>query len=823
MSDNEKKPNATLIKKREETKDPAQQPSQEVKRRKVVVVKKSRRDGEGSGDEAGRPSAVKRTEREGKVTSLDSMGRTRVHARAGNLATGTPVKTERTSSSPGGERRPYHGGSTGGERRPYHGNSNNSQGGERRPYNNSGSAHGERRPFHGGGSSGPGGERRPYHGSNGPRPGGNGPTLDLPVVEGKSVKKVFKAKKTYQKEQPDFAEKAYNAKRKQAVILNPIPDSIDIMESITVAELARKMNLKASALIGKLMGMGMMVTMNQQIDAETAEILAAEYKCKVHVVSLYDETVIESETVNEGELLPRPPIVTIMGHVDHGKTKTLDAIRSTNVVAGEHGGITQHIGAYSITTAGGNKITFLDTPGHEAFTMMRSRGAKITDIVVLVVSAAEGIMAQTVEAIDHARAAGVPIIVAVNKMDLPDANMDRVKQQLSDYNLIPEDWGGQTLYVPISALRNEGIDKLVEAILLQAEIMELKASYKGRAEGSVIEARIDQGRGIAATVLIQRGHLKVGDPFVAGIDFGKVRALYNDAGQRIKEAGPGDPVEITGFNEGAPEAGDPFQVTADDKTASQVSAKRRELRKMEGAKNTKKVTLSNLYDTIAEGGLHELRVIIKGDVHGSVEALKQALEKLSNNEIKLVVLRAAAGAIVEQDVTLASASSAIVIGFQVRPTTKAQAVADAEKVEIRKYNLIYEAVEDITLAMEGLLSPELKEEVTGSAEIRKIFSASKIGLIAGCMVTKGFITRKSNIHVIRDNVVLATAKISGLKRVNDDVKEVREGFECGITLDGFENIKEGDILEAFDVKEIKRKLDSVKKQSAVTTESNSRK
>ncbi|MCL2521217.1 MAG: translation initiation factor IF-2, partial [Spirochaetaceae bacterium] len=776
MSD-EKKVNARLIKKQDNgaNEQPLQDKtaSGEAKpKRKVVVVKKVRKpevkerggDGKDKATEAG--SAV-------KVATLES--KPRVVARAGNLAGGLPLKNERPANPerrgnftrpdnrerPAGSR-PYNNSSAGGsgERRfP------SSSAGAGSSYNNNRSSGGYNRPT--------GAGTRPNSSGGAPRFGGQGggrfnnnsaaPTV-LPEAVKRTGAKVFKGKKNTPKEQYD-SEKAYQFnKRKAQAAINPIPDSIDIMEQITVAELARKMNLKASVLIAKLMTMGMMVTMNQQIDAETAEILATEYNCKVKVISLYDEVVIASEEISEEAIKQRPPIVTIMGHVDHGKTKTLDAIRSSNVVAGEHGGITQHIGAYAITTASGQKVTFLDTPGHEAFTMMRARGAKVTDIVVLVVSATEGIMAQTLEAIDHAKAAEVPIIVAVNKMDLPNANPDRIKQQLSDYGLIAEDWGGQTMFVPISAYTQEGIDKLIEAILLQAEVMELKASFSGRAEGTVIEARIDQGRGIAATVLISRGELKIGDPFVAGVDFGKVRAIYNDGGEKIKIAYPGDPVEITGFSEGAPEAGDPFQVTIDERTASSISAKRRDLRRMEGAKSSRKVTLSNLYDTIAEGDLRELRVVIKGDVHGSVEALKQALEKLSNSEIKLVVLRAAAGAIVEQDITLASASNAIVIGFQVRPTTKAQAVADAEKVEIRKYTLIYEAVEDITLAMEGMLSPELREEVTGTAEIRKVFSSSKIGLIAGCMVTKGFITRKSNIHVIRDNVVIAAVKVLGLKR-----------------------------------------------------------
>ncbi len=621
------------------------------------------------------------------------------------------------------------------------------------------------------------------------------------------VKKNFKGKKNYTptRQQID-AEKAFHQKRKLHLSTQAVPSTISIMGNITVADLAKKMNLKASELIGKLMGMGVMVTINQQIDSDTATILASEYRCEVKVVSLYDETVLEMRADAPEELLPRTPIVTIMGHVDHGKTKTLDAIRRSNVAQGEAGAITQHIGAYAVTTAGGKRITFLDTPGHEAFSAMRARGASVTDIVVLVVSGTEGLMAQTKEAINQAQEAGAPIIVAVNKMDLPDASLERVQQQLSDYNLVAENWGGTTMFVPISALRGDGIDALLEAILLQAEIMELTTNPNRAAEGSVIEARIDPGRGIAATILLSRGTLRVGDPFLAGIYSGKVRAMYDDLGHRIQEALPAQPVEITGFSEGAPRAGDPFQVTKDEAEARQVAMKRQELHKQEEAKNVKKVTLSNLYDTISESNLKELRLIIKGDVQGSVEALKQALEKLSNSEIRLVVLTAAAGAIVEQDVKTATTAGAIIIGFHVRPTAKAQLLAEQEKVEIRKYNLIYEVVEDITMAMEGLLSPELREEVMGQAEVRKVFSSSKIGNIAGCMIISGHVTRKARIHILRDSVVIGDCQILGLKREKDDVKEVKEGYECGLTLEGYSDIKMGDILEAYEVKEIKRTL-----------------
>ncbi|HSV56925.1 MAG TPA: translation initiation factor IF-2, partial [Magnetospirillaceae bacterium] len=449
----------------------------------------------------------------------------------------------------------------------------------------------------------------------------------------------------------DFAQKPSLAKKKQGSVANPIPTRIDILETISVSEIARKMNLKPGELISRLMKLGIMATINQQIDSDTATILAAEYGCEVRVVSLYDETVIEKAKDTPEDLTSRPPIVTIMGHVDHGKTKLLDAIRKTDVVSGEFGGITQHIGAYQVDTGKG-RITFLDTPGHKAFTMMRARGSQVTDIVVLVVSAAEGVMPQTLEALDHAKAAAVPIIVAVNKIDLPDANPDRVKTQLSEKGLVPEDWGGSTRFCAISALKKLGINELLDAILLQAEILELTANHACRAEGKVLEAKIEHGRGIVSTVIVERGTLRAGDSFVAGIYPGKVRALYNDRGEKIAEAPPSFPVEVIGF-EGMPNAGDPFEAVEDEKYARQISDKRRELKRYEEAKTVKKVTLDNLYDTIHDGTVQELKVVIKGDVHGSVEALKASLEKLSTREVRLNVIHASAGAIHESDIMLA--------------------------------------------------------------------------------------------------------------------------------------------------------------------------
>jgi translation initiation factor IF-2 len=599
-------------------------------------------------------------------------------------------------------------------------------------------------------------------------------------------------------------EKLLQTKKKITHMTNPVPKTIDIMEVISVSELARKMNLKASDLIQKLMTMGMMVTINQQIDAETATILAAEFGADVRIVSLYDETLIETEADDAATMSPRPPVVTVMGHVDHGKTKLLDAIRSADVVSGEFGGITQHIGAYTVDTAHG-RITFLDTPGHEAFTRMRARGAQVTDIVVLVVAADDGVMPQTVEAINHAKEAGVPIIVAVNKMDKAEANPDKVKSQLSELGFMPEDWGGQTMFVELSALKKEGIDKLIDAILLEAELLDLKTNFNRSAEGKILESRIDHGRGIVATVMVERGTLGIGDSFVAGIWPGKVRALFSDKGDKVSEAVPSMPVEVLGF-EGIPDAGDPLQVVEDERTARSISAKRQELKRFENAKNIKKITLDNLYDTINDGAIQELKVIIKSDVQGSAEALRSSLEKLSNKEIRLNVIQALPGAINEGDVDLASASNAIIIGFNVRPTPKAKVLADQEKVDIRKYNIIYKAVEEIQQALEGMLKPDTKEEVIASVEVRNTFKVPKAGTIAGCYVLTGTVKRSASVNVIREDIVIHTGKIASLKRFKDDVREVAAGYECGMGLEGFDDIQVGDQFEVFEIIEVARKL-----------------
>ncbi len=685
----------------------------------------------------------------------------------------------------------------------------NRQGGFQRQggYNNGFNRDGQGRP--------PFGQRPGFNGpGKGPaRKGGfSAPSEALPV-DSKNRRVYNKGKDKDRRDErtdEEFELKSYGKKQKNLDPSAAVPKSIDILASITVSDLARKMNIKASEIISKLFGMGMMVSINESIDSDTATIIAEEYGCSVHLVNLYDETIIEREEDTEEDMLPRAPIVTVMGHVDHGKTKLLDAIRSTNVVAGEFGGITQHIGAYKVNIPEKGDVVFLDTPGHAAFTMMRARGAQLTDIVVLVVAANDGVMPQTLEAIDHAKAANVPIIVAINKIDLPDAKPERVMQQLSDRGLVPEEWGGQTLYCQISALKRIGIDDLLETILLQAEMMDLKANPNCRAEGKVLEARIDQGRGIVASVIVQRGTLKQGDYYVSGIYPGRVRAMFDDKGKKISQAGPSTPVEVIGLSD-VPSAGDPFQVCENEKQARQIGTKRQELERLNQASKFKKVTLETLNDAIQQGEVKELNIIIKGDVQGSVEALQGALEKLSTPEIRVRVIRAAAGAIIEDDINLASASEnpALVIGFNVRPTPKAQARADADKIEIRKYNIIYNVVDDVKAAMEGMLSPERTEVDVGTAEVRQVFKVPKIGLVAGCYVTSGSVKRNNWCRVIRENIQINhdLVKITSLKRFKDDVREVTMGFECGIGIEGFQDLKEGDIFEFVEIQEKARKLE----------------
>jgi translation initiation factor IF-2 len=677
-------------------------------------------------------------------------------------------------------------------------------GGQRTGFSQKPSSGGGKGAFGGGfNRSGQGGGSSRQGGRNGP-----GAASAVPLPEGKATgKRKFLTKKpVYNRKEKELEmeEKLLQTKKKITHVANPVPKSIDIMEVISVSELARKMNLKASDLIQKLMSMGQMVTINQQIDADTATILAAEFGADVKIISLYDETVIETASDENAVMLPRPPVVTVMGHVDHGKTKLLDAIRQADVVSGEFGGITQHIGAYMVETPFG-RITFLDTPGHEAFTRMRARGAQITDIVVLVVAADDGVMPQTLEAINHAKEADVPIIVAVNKIDKPEANPDRVKSQLSELGLMPEDWGGQTMFVELSALQKLGIDKLIETILLEAELLDLKANFQRTAEGKILESKVDHGRGIVATVMVERGTLSIGDSFVAGIWPGKVRAIYNDKNEKISKATPSMPVEVLGF-EGIPNAGDPLQVVSDERVAREYSSKRQELKRFEDAKTFKKITMDNLHDMISDGAIQELKVIIKADVQGSAEALKSSLEKLSTKEIRLHVIQALPGPVNEGDVDLAIASNAIIISFNVRPLPKAKILAEQEKVDIRKYNVIYKAVDEIKQAMEGMLKPDTKEETVATIEVRDTFKVPKVGTIAGCYVQTGTVKRSCTINVIRDQVVIHTGKIASLKRFKDDAREVQSGYECGIGLEGFDDIKVGDMFEAIEIVEIARKL-----------------
>lgn len=586
-----------------------------------------------------------------------------------------------------------------------------------------------------------------------------------------------------------------------------VPKKIKITEYIQVGELARKLNIKTSDIIAKLMHMGVMVTITQSIDAETASLVASEYGCEAEVISLYEETLIEETVDKAEELVSRPPVVTVMGHVDHGKTKLLDSLRETDIVSKEAGGITQHIGAYQVQTPKG-KITFLDTPGHAAFTSMRARGAKVTDIVVLVVAADDGIMPQTVEAIRHAQDANVPIIVAINKSDLPEANPDRVLQQLGQYNLVPEDWGGTTPVVQISALKKTNLDKLEDVILTTAEVLELKANPTKNATGTVIEATLDQGRGPVATILVSNGTLRQGRPVVVGKEAGKIRAMINDRGQRVEEALPATPVEILGIN-GVPNAGDPLHMLDSEKEAKTIMEKRQELSRQQQAQKIKKVKLENLNEMIQEGAVRDFKMIIKADVQGSVEAIQESLEELSSDEIRVQVIYGGTGEISESDVMLASAGNAMIIAFNTRANSRVRDVAEKEGVDIKNYNIIYQVIDDVKAAIGGLLSPEVTEEVTGEAEVRERYKISNIGVIAGCMVTSGVIKRNSHVRLIREGASIFEGGIKSLKRFKDDAAEVKEGFECGIMIDGYNDIKNGDVIEAFEKKEMARNFDDV--------------
>ncbi|WP_313798640.1 translation initiation factor IF-2 [Cytobacillus sp.] len=584
-----------------------------------------------------------------------------------------------------------------------------------------------------------------------------------------------------------------------------LPAKITFTESLTVAELAKKLYREPSEIIKKLFMLGVMATINQDLDKDAIELIASEYGVEVEEEVIIDTTDLEVYFTNDddADLVERPAVVTIMGHVDHGKTTTLDSIRNTKVTAGEAGGITQHIGAYQVEE-NGKKITFLDTPGHAAFTTMRARGAQVTDITVLVVAADDGVMPQTVEAINHAKAAEVPIIVAVNKMDKEAANPDRVMQELTEYGLVPEAWGGDTIFVPIAALKGEGIDNLLEMILLVSEVEEYKANPNRNAVGTVIEAQLDKGRGSVATLLVQNGTLKVGDPIVVGNTFGRVRAMVNDLGRRVKTAGPSTPVEITGLNE-VPQAGDRFVVLDDEKTARQVGEARAQQALQAQRSEKTRVSLDNLFEHMKQGEMKELNIVVKADVQGSAEALTTALQKIDVEGVNVRILHTGAGAINESDITLAAAFNAIVIGFNVRPDINAKRAAEAEGVEIRLHRIIYKVIEEIELAMKGMLDPEFEEKIIGQAEVRQTFKVSKVGTIAGSYVTDGKITRDSGIRLIRDGIVVFEGEIDALKRFKDDAKEVNQGYECGITIKNFNDVKEGDVIEAYIMQEIERK------------------
>lgn len=589
-------------------------------------------------------------------------------------------------------------------------------------------------------------------------------------------------------------------------ITQPRKKVIRFQEGTTVKEFAELIGQKPPEIIKKFMELGIMTTINQVVDVDAAQIVAESFGVKIEPVHIETEEKMLEESITESaNLKPRPPIVTIMGHVDHGKTTLLDAIRKTRVTETEAGGITQHIGAYKVRLKD-KEIVFLDTPGHEAFTMMRARGAKVTDIVVLVVAADDGVMPQTIEAIDHAKAANVPIVVAINKIDKPEANIERVRNELAQHGVVPEEWGGQNIFVEVSAKRNIGIETLLEMILLQAEIMELKADYDRPAKGTIIEAKLDRGRGPVATVLVNSGTLRVGDPFLVGTIFGRVRNLIDDTGRRVNEATPSTPVEVIGFPE-VPQAGDIFFVMQDERRARQIAINRLQKEKMAQMAKQKKLTLDEVYARIKEGEIKELNVIIKADVQGSAEAVRDALEGIRHPEVKVKTIHCGVGGINESDVMLASASNAIVIGFNIRPEPKASVLAEREGVDIRLYSIIYEAIDDIKKALEGLLEPTITERVLGRAEVRQTFNISRVGTIAGCYVIDGAVTRASSgVRVIRDNVVIYDSKIASLKRFKEDVREVQSGFECGILIENFNDIKVGDILEVYQKEEVAARI-----------------
>ena len=619
------------------------------------------------------------------------------------------------------------------------------------------------------------------------------------MVEGKGKTKTSKHRREKREE---FSQKMQEEQERQERTSN----ILKVTEFVTVNELAILMdNTPVTKVIEACMNLGLMVSINQRLDAEALVLVAEEFGYKIEFVKAETQGAIDEEADKAEDLLPRPPIVTVMGHVDHGKTSLLDNIRNTNVIAGEAGGITQHIGAYNVTLPDGRQITFLDTPGHEAFTAMRARGAKVTDLAIIIVAADDAVMPQTIEAINHAQAAGVPMVFAINKIDKPGADPERIKQQLANMNILVEDWGGKYQCQEISAKKGIGVEDLLEKVLLEADMLDLKANPNKRAVGSVIESSLDKGRGYLATVLIQSGTIHIGDVMLAGCYTGRVKAMFNERGQKIKEAGPSTPVSILGLN-GAPTAGDNLNVLEDEKEARDIAAKREQLLRIQGIKTQTHITLEEIGRRIALGNFQELNIIVKADVDGSIEALSDSLIKLSTEEIRVNVIHKAVGAISESDVLLAVASNAIIIGFQVRPMPGARKLAEKESIEIRLYSVIYDAIEEVKSGIEGMLAPEQKEEVTATAEVRETFKISKVGIIAGCMVKEGKLTRTAKVRVIRDGIVIHTGSLGSLKRFKDDVKDVAAGFDCGLNIESYNDIQVGDVIEAFEIVEIKRKL-----------------
>ena len=618
------------------------------------------------------------------------------------------------------------------------------------------------------------------------------------MTEGKGKTKSSKHKREKREMLSQKMEEAREQKQLESKILK-------MTEFVTVNELAVMMNLPVTKVIEACMNLGLMVSINQRLDADAIVLVAEEFGYEVQFVSADEEEEIHDEADDPKDLVERPPIITVMGHVDHGKTSLLDYIRKSNVIAGEAGGITQHIGAYNVKLPDGRRITFLDTPGHEAFTAMRARGAKITDLVIIIIAADDAIMPQTIEAINHAQAAGVPMIFAINKIDKPGANPDRIREQLANMNILVEDWGGKYQCQEISAKKGINVDKLLEKVLLEADLLELKANPKRKAKGTVIESSLDKGRGYLATVLVQNGTLRMGDIMLSGSYYGRVKAMFNERGQKVTEADPSTPVSVLGLN-GAPTAGEVFNVMDDEREAKDLANKREQLLRIQGLRTQKHITLEEIGRRIAIGNFKELNIIVKGDVDGSIEALSDSLIKLSTEEIHVDVIHKAVGAISESDVLLAAASNAIIIGFQVRPSVNARRLAEKEEIEIRLYSVIYDAINEVKSGIEGMLAPEEKEEVTATAEVRETFKISKVGTIAGCMVKEGKITRNSKVRVIRDGIVVYTGTLGSLKRFKDDVKEMAAGLDCGLNIDGYNDIKVGDTIEAYQIVEIKRKL-----------------